>query len=239
MYRSYRQQLGQRTRPDDSSVTVNGPYSNWTWPDSNYEDIEEKVAILDHTPGASFFWAHQFGFDAGDGGYIGIQDGSYPNGGKIALFSIWQANAASGPNCGVFSAEGRGYTCRIDPYSWVENRTYRLRVQASGSDDQGKWYGAWVQDVSSSIDSYIGKIRVPLSWGGLQGSTSWSEYFGPALKTCAEMPQSTIQWYYPTADNESVHISGHTHYISPGDCPSYTHIDDQGNADVQQVGYPR
>lgn len=238
VYKSYRQQLGLHDA-DDAHIKVNGPYSNWLWPQSNHYNIDEKIAILDHTAGASFFWAHQFGFDGGDGGYLGLQDGSSPNGGKIALYSVWQANAASGPNCGTFSGEGKGYTCRIDPYNWVENRTYRLRVQAADVDEYGKWYSAWVQDVSGEDDSYIGRIRVPLAWGGLHGSSSWTEYFGPALSSCTALPRSRVLWHYPTADDGAVGISGHNHYIGPGDCPSYTHIVERGYADVQEVGYPR
>lgn len=241
-YKSYKQQLGQAASAAVGSGTVqpNGPYSDWSWPGSGYYyNADEKLTVNSHTPGANYFWAHQFAFSGGDGGYIGLQDGSYPNNTKIALYSIWAANGASGPNRGTFSGEGSGYTCRLDPYGWVEGREYRLRVWVTSEDPYGRWYGAWVQDTATGIDSYIGSIRVPLAWGGIQGWTSWTEYFGPAVMACSQIPYSQITWKYPTANNGTVTILGHQHVIGSGDCPSYTGIYDVRGGDLQVLGSPQ
>ena len=59
------------------------------------------------------FWAHQFGFKNGPGGYIGLQT---VEGKTKAIFSIW--DALSGSNgCDTFSGEGTGIRCLID-YDW-------------------------------------------------------------------------------------------------------------------------
>jgi hypothetical protein len=122
--------------PAAAAVAPNGTYSNWTWPASTtgYYNFDQRLTILGHSPGTHYFWAHQFQFIGGDGGYLGLQVGLYPNNSKIALFSVWGANGAQGANCGPFNEGGAGYTCRLDPYAWVSGRAYRMRLWSVGED---------------------------------------------------------------------------------------------------------
>jgi hypothetical protein len=115
------------------------------------------------------------------------------------LFSLWGANGAEGANCGTFIEGGAGYTCRLDPYSWVTGRAYRLRIWAVGEDALGDWWGAWVRDTVTGVDSCVGKLRVPISWGWLRGdwSVSWTEYFGAWPKNCAKLPWAKAQFDPP------------------------------------------
>lgn len=222
------------------AVAPNGTYSWWYWPasSSGYYNFDERLTIVGHSPGTHYFWAHQIGFVGGDGGYLGLQVGSYPNNTKIALFSLWGANAADGPNCGLFIEGGAGYTCRLDPYDWVTKRAYRLRVWALTADSLGMWWGAWVQDTKTGADSYVGKIPVPTSWGWLRGdwSVSWTEYFGAWPDTCSELPWARAQFGFPTADNGTVQIASHTHSFGSGDCLTYSRIYEVSGADVQEMG---
>jgi hypothetical protein len=223
------------------AVAANGTYSNWYWPGpgTGYYNYDELVTIIGHSPGTHYFWAHQIGYVNGDGGYLGLQVGSYPNNTKIALFSLWGANGARGANCGTFNEGGAGYTCRLDPYNWVTGRAYRLRIWAVGQDGKGEWWGAWVQDTVTGVDSYVGKIRVPTSWGWLRGdwSVSWTEYFGTPASTCDTLPWAKAEFRYPTANDGSVQIASHTPSIaSGGDCPGYSQIYQIPGADVQEMG---
>lgn len=222
-----------------AAVNPNGTYSNWFWPSTTtgYYNFDQRLTILNHTAGANYFWAHQFGFVGGDGGYLGLQVGSHPNDTKIALFSIWGANAASGPNCGSFVEGAPGYTCRLDPFNWVPDRPYRLRIWVLGAEAAGQWWGAWVQDTVTGVDSYVGKIRVPGSWGRLNTwSVSWTEYFGPQANVCDEIPWAYAHFAFPTANAGSVRIGSHSHFISQaGDCPRYSRIVEYAG-DLQEIG---
>jgi hypothetical protein len=224
--------------PAHAAVAPNGTYSNWYWPGTGYYNFDQRLKILGHSAGTHYFWAHQIGFAAGDGGYLGLQVGSYPNNTKIALFSLWGATAAEGANCGPFVEGGAGYTCRIDPYNWVTERSYRLRIWAVGEDALGDWWGAWVQDTVTGVDSYVGKLRVPTSWGWLRGewSVSWTEYFGARPRTCNKLPWAKAEFGFPTADAGTVQIATHTHFIGSGDCPGYSRITEVPGADVQEMG---
>ncbi|HEX6683131.1 MAG TPA: DUF3472 domain-containing protein [Candidatus Limnocylindrales bacterium] len=223
----------------NAAVQPNGTYSNWFWPatSTGYYNFDQRMTIFEPTTAANYFWSHQFGFIGGDGGYLGLQTGSFPNRTKIALFSIWGANAASGANCGTFVEGTPGYTCRLDPYNWVAGRTYRLRLWAVGADSGGEWWGAWVQDTVTGTDRHIGNIRVPGPWGWLgTWSVSWTEYFGPPLATCAQLPWAFAHFAFPTANNGTVKIGSHQHFINEtGGCRQYSRIIEYGG-DVQEMG---
>jgi len=224
--------------PAAAAVAPNGTYSNWTWPaSSGYYNMDERLTVIN--AGAHYFWSHQFGFVGGDVGYIGLQNGSYPNNTKIALYSVWGANAAEGPNCGPFVEGSPGYTCRLDPYNWVTGRAYRLRIWANGTDSQGEWWEGWVQDTVTGTDTYIGRIRVPTAWGWLTtGSVSFTEYFGPQVNLCSQFPWAKAQFDFPTANAGTVQISSHVPTVSStGNCPAYSRIYPQPGADVHEMGH--
>lgn len=218
-----------------------GPSSQWNFPASpgGYYNLDQRLTILNHTASANIYWAHQFGFVGGDGGYLGLQVGSYPNDTKIALFSIWGANGASGANCGTFVEGAPGYTCRLDPFNWVQGRTYRLRIWVTGEDSLGDWWGAWVQDTTTGTDTQIGRIRVPKAWGWLKPvSMSWTEQFGVKGTICDENPWGYAHFAWPTANNGSVSIATHSHHMNPGDCPAYSRVVEYAG-DLQEIGKVR
>lgn len=77
-----------------TSWTAGGtPYSSYYFPKQNLNNIDFYFTI-EHDPGTNthYYWAQQFWFVNGSGGYLGLQrDGSLENGktGKVAIFSIW------------------------------------------------------------------------------------------------------------------------------------------------------
>src|SRR5581483_5279023 len=213
------------------------PYSWWSFPSSGFWNLDQSLTVLGHDAGIHRFWAHQFGFDGGDGGYVGLQIGSAPNDTKIMLYSIFNANGHDGPNCGSGTELGTPFhTCRIDPYNWVVGHEYRLRVWVLTTDSQGKWYGAWVKDMATGVENYVGQLRVPLSWGGLHPLVSWTERFNAAPSACSGIGWSRVQWKFPTANNDGVHLSARSQDVSGGDCPSWTRVLHFGGADVQEMG---
>jgi hypothetical protein len=205
--------------------TFAGPYTVWQWPDAAYSDFDERLTIgAKTTPDAHLFWAHQFGFlnadDPAAGGYLGLQEGSYPSNTKIALFSIWSATAAKGGDCGTFVEGTPGYTCRIDPFGWIPGRTYELEVQQGVISARGTWYEATLLDTVTGKRSTVGQIRVPASWGALIPTVSWTEDFAvpSPLKRCSDLPRSRALWMYPMAMHGSVAITGHTNQVGDADC---------------------
>jgi hypothetical protein len=221
---TFAQQLGRTTRAATAGVTLAQPYSWWTWPGSAYNDTSENITVESSTtPGKPYFWSYQFHSQFGDGGYVGLQDASVPSGKKIALFSVWQADAAqpaSGASCNTFSGEGSGESCRIDPYNWITDRAYTVSVRITSSGSGGAWYQATVTDTVTHATSTIGSIHVPAGWGSIYGVVSWTEFFGGTADTCADIPKARARFDFPTANLGAVQITKDDHVIGTGNCPS-------------------
>ena len=150
--------------------------------------IEQKAS---HT-----FWAQQWSFNTVPA-YMGLQtDGNFFNGlpsGELAIFSVWNATDASGFNCGKFSGEGEGYSCRV-PFEIYNNTLYMFRVWKLESDPVGQWWGAWVRDGRTNDGVFIGAIRANTSDIGMSTPVDWTECFDPS--PC----NSVADWTQPVFD---------------------------------------
>lgn len=210
-----------------AAATPRGTYTEWFWPPSTsfartllagYESFEHVLLPeVDPGPDSTYFWAHQFRMIGGNGGYIGLQtkgdlaDGSV---GKMAIFSVWDAEAAEGPGAVRFGGEGAGWSCRI-PYAWQAGHAYAMRVSTSGD---GWWLGQ-VRDEMSGEVSELGVIRVPQQWRQLDSwSVMWTEYYGPAPATCADLAYSSVVFSAPTANGGDAKPAGFHHRIGDGTC---------------------
>jgi hypothetical protein len=206
--------------------TPAGTYTEWRWPPSTsfartllagYRSFEHVlIPEIDPGPDTTYFWAHQFRIIGGEGGYIGLQtkgnrvDGSL---GKMAIFSIWNAVDADGLKT-RFSGEGEGWSCRI-PYQWQAGRAYGLKVVNVG----GGWWAAKVRDEETGEVSEIGGIRVPESWRLLDTwSVMWTEYYGPPLTSCSDLPYSRVIFGTPLANDGETRPAGSHSHIGDGTC---------------------
>jgi len=192
-------------------VRPRGTYTEWFWPPApggRGFDAFEHVLTPETDPGprSSYFWAHQFQLENGEGGYLGLQtrgdrgDGTWE---KIAIFSIWEALEADGPAPFCFTGEGVGWSCHI-PYPWVAGRAYRLRVATDGA---GWWVASAADDLTGHV-SPIGRIKVPDACGGLgRWSVMWTEYYGPSVSRCSDLPCARVVFGTPTATSTSTSTS--------------------------------
>lgn len=198
-----------RPRVRRQALMPKGTYTDWYWPPSptvsrtiaaGYSSFEHAfVPETDPGPDSTYFWAHQFKLVEGEGGYLGLQtrgdraDGSR---GKTAIFSVWGALGAEGPGTVRFTGEGEGWSCRI-PYEWQAGRIYRLYLYSS----EASWWEASVLDEETEVESWIGAIRVPDGWRGLDAwSVMWTEYYGQPVGDCADLAHSRVVFGTPIAD---------------------------------------
>ncbi|WP_436536292.1 DUF3472 domain-containing protein [Actinoplanes sp. HUAS TT8] len=178
-------------------------YAYWNFHGHNgFWNVDQQVRIAQKA--SASYWAMNFGFTAtpNEGGYLGLQtNGQRFNGstGDTAIFSLWNANATRGANCGSFGGEGTGKSCRI-AYPIGTGVYYRLRVWRLETDSAGQWWGAWIANPATGQDSLIGQIRVPRSKALLTTPMNFSEYFGPA-KTCDTVPVSVAYFTQPAANS--------------------------------------
>ncbi|MFN2609204.1 MAG: DUF3472 domain-containing protein [Acidimicrobiales bacterium] len=215
--------LRPRPRP-----TARGPYTEWFWPPPPSVDARTGYRSFTHTvlpevdpgPRATYFWAHQFGLEGGEGGYLGLQtrgdraDGSV---GKMAIFSLWDATGADGPGVVRFGGEGEGWSARI-PYLWSAGTAYRLVVAAAEVTSQGAWWSASVTDLATGEGREIGRLRSQPGWGGLGAwSIMWTEYYGPPLSSCADLAPVSTVFGEPRAEGGVVPLRSHSH-VGDGTC---------------------
>ena len=196
------------------TLNPRGTYTDWWWDRTSFTAVEHVLTPeVDPGPDTTYFWAHQFRTEAGEGGYIGLQtkgnraDGSL---GKMAIFSFWDTLAAEGPGVVRFGGEGVGWSCRI-PFYWEAGQAYRLRV---GVVDEDERLTTWAAEVDGEE---FGRIKAPAAWGRLGAwSVMWTEFYGGPLADCADLPYSRVTFSVPVADGVEPHRS-HDH-LGDGDC---------------------
>src|SRR5262245_28935754 len=175
-----------------------------TWPETanGYNDMTWPLQIIKE-PGFNgrTFWAHQYWFKDGQGGYLGLQARNGND--KYVNFSIWEATGwVDGPasHCRPFDHEGSGVQCDI-PYPWRAGVKYEQRLVRTGA---GQWT-AFIKDLSSGVETRIATIGVPPAWGGLQArSSQFLEDFaqgGDQHQSCSDVPATTAVYYQPKVNN--------------------------------------
>ncbi|MBS3788574.1 DUF3472 domain-containing protein [Candidatus Bipolaricaulota bacterium] len=192
-------------------------YVNYDWPccptyyngtQVGFYNFDVFLTIEEAPPASShYFWAHQFDFKNGEGGYLGLQTRGMIKGeatGKVAIASIWHAlDAKPGPNgsCEQFTHEGYGWSCRLR-YDWKEGRSYRLRLwelQGAEHPNQDEWWVTAIKDTVTGDETTIGKFKVPAEWKWLHWSISWVEYYG-TVEDCESIPYAKARFSRPSAD---------------------------------------
>ncbi|HEU0132909.1 MAG TPA: DUF3472 domain-containing protein [Mycobacteriales bacterium] len=181
-------------------------------------NLDQELVVDDKAP--QTFWANSFTWTTGGGGgYLGLQiDGERFDGtvGETAIFSIRNATASSGVNCGHFTGEGNGLSCRL-PYPFESGfRRYRLRLTRQDVDiATGEYW--WTASVGSTFPSdtgeqVIGSLRAPLGRSAVGSMSNFVEYFGPAVASPDLVPMSVAQLLQPTGNND---VTGNT-YVATG-----------------------
>jgi len=188
--------------------SINAMHVYWNDPNPNgpgYYNIDQYMWLEQKSPTTFYamFWRFynssvtiSGGFPSG--GYLGLQtQGNFYNNAlppqEIAIFSVWDANGAQGFNCGQFSGEGNGYSCRI-PFKFTTNTIYKYRVWAVGHDSMGEWWSAWVND------KWVGEIRIPW-FTRIKQNSDFTEYYGPNGNNCNSFAKSTVVWSQPLFDD--------------------------------------
>lgn len=159
---------------------------------------------------AGYFWSHQVAVVGGDAAYFGLQTlGSEPTG-KIAIFSVWRAIDADGPEyVAPFDGEGTGMSVRAR-YEWAPGRREQLALRAEGD-------GWWRADVG---DRLVGRIRVAPGWGALAStSIMWTERYGPDMRTCADIGHAVVRFGTPVAEGGVMPLGHHNHLADNPGCP--------------------
>lgn len=198
-----------------------GTYTTWWWPPTQlgYTEMRWEVEPCTDPSPAGYFWSHQVALVGGEAAYFGLQTlGSAPAG-KIAIFSVWGAIDAEGPEYAApFGGEGTGMTVRAS-YNWVPGKRERLSLGADGD-------GWWRAEIA---DRLVGRIRVGQASGALAStSIMWTERYAPSLRSCADLGHAVAWFGPPVADDGVRPLRHHNHLAANLGCPGSSVSDADG-----------
>ena len=229
--------------PAGTYVWTYPPVSNLT--QSGYDLTVNKADNLGNTP---YFWSHEVYFINSPGAnqgtaYIGLQ------GLNTAVFSVFGASLSSSPACKVQTsnfdngAYSFGGTSCISSYPVAAGVTYRLSItEGSPSLIGGTLYVDWqgtVINTNNNQKTVLGDIDVPFSWELLTNQVvNWTEYFGPALSSCAVLPYSNVTFSNFTFDSgQYTQPSSFSENITQNACTSTSSITENSiNSFTEQMG---
>ncbi|WP_326626556.1 ricin-type beta-trefoil lectin domain protein [Streptomyces sp. NBC_01761] len=216
--------------------TTPGTYTNYSFSGAPVlTEVTWSTTVL-HDPGytANVFWSHQFGFNQGNGAYLGMQS----NGGssRVLLFSVWDVSEATagstGSWCQSFGGEGEGMSCRMN-LDWTAGHTYTFKVAAEG----GGWFGATVADTTAGTSYKLGSIKTPATAISPSGMVDWTEYFewNDPRATCYDQPFSDARFGLPKGNGGTVTATVSSTSNSGNACAPMTRTDTVSGGTVQNL----
>jgi hypothetical protein len=212
------------------AVAAVGTYTTWWWPETadGFGEMRWELEPRTDPSPVGYFWSHQLAVRGGEAAYFGLQTNGFEPAGKIAIFSVWGALDADGPeHAGPFGGEGTGMTVRVR-HEWAPGRRARLAVSREG----GGWWRAEVDD------RLVGRIRVDAAWGGLAStSIMWTERYSPPLRSCGDLGHAAAWFGMPVADGHAVPLRYRNHLATHRGCPGSSVRDAEGGV-VHEMGAP-
>ncbi len=166
--------------------------TDWLWP-APTTALQWDLAIerdvtprsAGQAPTGGYYWSHHFTFEEGVAGIFGIQsEGGYqsdPSDPRVQFTSM-AAFWLSGPplagelgdieypdaRVAPMTASGAQWLTIHARFEWRECHVYRFRVAPHSEDEEGNvWYGAWITDVTDSVETFLGRMLLPADTGAL------------------------------------------------------------------------
>ncbi len=255
-----------------------GTYGDWYFEGSGLSSFEWTQRIVADPPatltsdGLLHYYAYTFGVtnhnsDVG-GGYAGFQTNALYQGvfrGKGINFAFWRSNGGVTSAPGLLeagNAESGGYRI-VYPYSWIVGRSYRFELMPgpSGTDSQGKWWGLWITDQTTSTKTFVGELRVQTSINGLSSSLLhpktggfgedlnwWRSLYGTTKYNCSDFQASSQATMNVSANGGAVkpnYFTAHTNSLDPSEgtngykttnCPVSVYSNSKGDVQMN-LGY--
>jgi len=214
-----------------------GLYINWDWPpviafDIYNVDIDLSILNNPQTSNVLFFSTQLFCGTpmARTTFYFGLQT-NVQGRGKGCLFSRWGTKdlantrvAGTSDSWSVSSPTEGGFVGIRRLLNWTTHR-YCLRIRSlAGQDDKiGRWFGFWVYDYNTGVETYVGALRFPKDPSGrypcimTEGFGSFVEHANP-VNSPLNVPLWDLAVGRPTANAGGYKATkGNWWYAAPAD----------------------
>ena len=225
--------------PNAGNIGTTSLYTDWSWP-APVDSLEWDLVLEIDPENDGYYWAHQFSFVNGLTAFFGLQ----AHGGfqlttdgkvdfvKMALFWVSsQRTAELGDVQGedarvlVLTTRGVAWTTINAKFEWNPCTVYRLRVARDGTAPSGDvWYGAWVEDRTTTVVTKIGRIGIPADWGQISRlSTTLTTRIDdkpPPVTTCDQPEPASAIFGTPSGNDGQLLPTPSNRFASPLRCPS-------------------
>jgi hypothetical protein len=221
--------------------------TDWTWP-TPVDSLEWDLVMETDPVTDGYYWAHQFSFVNGLTAFFGLQaHGGYidPNatgpGSQVVDFTkmavYWIAGPPSDAELGDINQPGMARKAIVTQgnvqwmtihakFEWTACDLYHLRVAKESTADSGDvWYGAWILDKTTDVQTFIGRILVPAAWGQISAlSTTMTTRIdgaqtAPPVMNCGDPEPASGIFGTPTANDGQVTPLRHTdRFAVPARC---------------------
>lgn len=194
--------LGLLLAVPQTAVAVPGGNISISWsipgaPDTGMTGITFPMTISPETAHKrGTYFAQQFSFQGGMGGYTGLQPRENKHGKERlnGIFSIFGKGAStSDPNCTVGADGGAGVSCGYE-FDAVYGHTYHLTVKRTGAD---VWTGT-ARDTTTGTTVRIGTYTLPAGSGNLKASHGGFVEYYYGVPSCSAMPRTDAVFGGPT-----------------------------------------
>jgi hypothetical protein len=189
------QQAEDRTKKGPTGI-ISVPYKLPHPAKNGYDSLTFTIRI-DEAPNKerSFYYAMQFKFIDGNGGYIGIQPRGEEKG--LAIFSLFgKGGTPVSEHCRGGADGGSGVSCS-KAFAIDYGTDYYLDL-VRDKDDKSVWRG-FIKNVKTGEKLEIGAFKPKATSKGLAGSNGgFVEYF-PAISDCSEIPHTKGFFGHPSA----------------------------------------
>jgi hypothetical protein len=239
-------------------------FSDWIWPRA-IESIEWDLVMETDPENDGYYWAHQFSFAEGVPGYFGIQaHGGYqedptptptmPIGSPVTFVKmalLWIGGASDGEvgdipfpdaRAAFVNKGGVDWMTLHAKFEWERCHLYHLKLARHSVSETGdNWYGFWIEDRTTNVETFIGRVLVPGSAGPILSlTTSFTNRIddapGALVLTCQDPEPASGIFGTPTAnDGQIVPTARRDRFAEPTRCSSsrFTNLD---NAVRQEMG---
>ncbi|MGW1870883.1 hypothetical protein ACWCPS_35755 [Streptomyces mauvecolor] len=158
-------------------------------PDAGLMKIGFPVTVIDRPDAAGYYWAQEFSFEGGHGGYIGVAS---KNGGQVKFSAFGEGFTTDSSHCRAGADGGSGVSCNIS-YSIAKKVAYRLEIAEIGKN---AWRGSIVDPRSGTVTE-IGRWSAPDGSGLLKSKgTGFVEYYA-SVSSCESIPYAKIYFGAP------------------------------------------
>jgi hypothetical protein len=173
-HRKYMEYLSNASAYSSSTTTsldaiIDTYYNTYSWLYTAYSGVYNVDTYLyigndggpaSSSPNVTVFWALQTDFGNNQGAHVGLQ---------------WASGTKKVNWGGYTPSHPEGIVVSSSNYAWETGTPYRLRVWRLGTSQTEVQWGAWIKNIWTGGETYLGTFNTDLTGLYIQDQVAWTE----------------------------------------------------------------